>query len=295
MDRAPASATAAVAACRACEELLAGVEGAWPGGDADRALEELRARVDGLLARASAAASAACADGPVLEVRCLGPTRLTAGGAVIAPPRRSRLVLQYLLARRGRPVPRDVLLEAFWPGSSPAAARNSLNVAITLLRRAFRPVYGDCPVVVFRDEAYSLAPGLQVRVDAEDFERLAREGDALRRAGETAGAVAAYEGADALYGGPLFEEEPYEDWIVTARREVEGRHLDVLGHLGDCLALLRDHEASAAAYRRILTSEPHRDDVRRLVGEQYEALGRPGLALRLAPAPRARTPQVMAA
>src|SRR5262245_21690515 len=102
MDRAPASTTAAVAACRACEELLAGVEVAWPGGDADQALERLRARVDGLLARASDAASAACADGPVLEVRCLGPTRLTAGGVVLAPPRRSRLVLQYLVAHRGR-------------------------------------------------------------------------------------------------------------------------------------------------------------------------------------------------
>jgi DNA-binding SARP family transcriptional activator len=295
MDRAPASAIAAVAACRSCEDLLAGVEGDVSGGDAVRALQRLRDRVDGLLARASAAASAACAQGPPLEVRCLGPTRLTAGGAVIAPPRRSRLVLQYLIAHRGRPVPRDVLLEAFWPGSSPRAARNSLNVAITLLRRAFRPVYGDCPVVVFRDEAYSLDPGLEVRVDAEDFERLAREGDALRRAGDAEAAAGAYRRADELYDGDLFEDEPYEEWIVTARREVEGRHLDVLGHLGDCLAALRDHEASAAAYRRILAVEPHRDDVRGLVAEQYEALGRPGLALRLAPLRKPLHTRVIAA
>ena len=295
MDRAPGSVIAAVAACRACEELLAGVEGDWPGGDAYRALQQLRDRVDRLLVHASDAASAACAQGPPLEVRCLGPTRLTAGGVVIAPPRRSRLVLQYLIAHRGRPVPRDVLLEAFWPGSSPRAARNSLNVAITLLRRAFRPVYGDCPVVVFRDEAYALDPGLEVGVDAEDFERLAREGDALRRAGEAAEAADAYRRADELYDGPLFEDEPYEEWIVTARREVEGRHLDVLGHLGDCLAALRDHEASAGAYRRILAAEPHRDDVRRLVAEQYEALGRPGLALRLAPPRNGRTPHGIAA
>ena len=32
-------------------------------------------------------------------------------------------------------------------------------------------MYGDCPVVVFRDESYALDPRLEVRVDAEDFER----------------------------------------------------------------------------------------------------------------------------
>jgi DNA-binding SARP family transcriptional activator len=295
MDGTTGSAIAATAVCRACEELLGRVEGEWPGGDAHRALERLRERVDGLLARTSAAASRACAQGPALQVRCLGPTRLTAGGAVIAPPRRSRLVFQYLIAHRRRPVPRDVLLEAFWPGSSPRAARNSLNVAITLLRRAFRPVYGDCPIVVFRDEAYALDPGLEVWVDHEEFAALAREGDLLRRSGDLAEAVAAYRRADALYDGPLFDDEPYEEWIVTARREVEGDHLDVLGHLGDCLASLGDHEASAEAYRRILVAEPHRDDVRRLLAERYEALGRPGLATRLTHLRTSRKPLVIAA
>lgn len=301
MDRVTAtldgSVIAAVAVCRACEDLISRAESAWPGGDADRALERLRSRVDGILARPSVAAStsSACAAGPALEVRCLGPTRLTAGGAAIAPPRRSRLVLQYLVAHRRRPVPRDVLLEAFWPGSSPRAARNSLNVAVTLLRRAFRPVYGDCPVVVFREEAYALDPGLEVWVDREEFERLAREGDVLRRAGEPAEAAALYRGADALYRGPLFEEEPYEEWIVAARRETEGEHLDVLGHLGDCLAAVGDDEASAAAYRRILAAEPHRDDVRRLLADRYAALGRPGLTLRLTDLRKTRKSQVMAA
>jgi SARP family transcriptional regulator, regulator of embCAB operon len=298
MDDATGSVTTTAAAvCRTCEELLERVEGEWPGGEADRALERLRARVEGLLARspATASTSTACAEGPALEVTCLGPTRLTASGAPVAPPRRSRLVLQYLIAHRRRPVQRDVLLEAFWPGSSPRAARNSLNVAITLLRRAFRPAYGDCPIVVFRDEAYSLAPGLEVRVDYEAFVRHMREGDALRRAGELREAVAAYRRADALYGGPLCEDEPYEEWIVTARREVEAQHLDVLGHLGDCLASLGDHEASAAAYRRILAVEPHRDDVRDLLAERYAAMGRPGLALRLAPLRNARQPHVVAA
>ena len=295
MDRAPGSSTAAVAACRACEELLAG-GGRRLVGRRRRARPPAAPRqVDGLLTRASDAASAACAEGPVLEVplsRARAPDRGRRGHRpsaplAVGPPVPDRAPGPAGPARRAA--------GGLLAGSRPRAARNSLNVAITLLRRAFRPVYGDCPVVVFRDESYALDPRLEVRVDAEDFERLAREGDALRRAGRPDEAAEAYRRADERYGGPLFEDEPYEEWIVTARREVEGRHLDVLGHLGDCLAELGDHEASAGAYRRILAAEPHRDDVRRLVAEQYEALGRPGLALRPAPLRNARQPHVVAA
>jgi DNA-binding SARP family transcriptional activator len=285
------STVAAVTVCRACEDLLEGVGAAWPGGEADRALERLRERVEALLARAPASPPGDCAGAPALEVRCLGPTRLLAGGVEIAPPRRSRLVLQYLVAHRRRPVPRDVLIETFWPGSAPAAARNCLNVSVTLLRRAFRPTHGDCPIVVFRDEAYRLDPGLEVRVDREELLRLAGRGDARRRAGDLAGAVAAYRAADELYGGPLFEDEPYEDWIVTARREAEREHVDVLAHLGDCLAARGDHEAAAEAYRRVLAVEPFREDVRRRLDASYAALGRPELALRHATG----KPPVMAA
>ena len=275
-----AQTRAAVAVCRACEQLLAGVEGDWPGGGADRALARLRARIDAIRPRQPAPAAGSCAGAPRLEVRCLGPARLAAGGAVIDPPRRSRLVLQYLLAHRSRPVARDVLLDVFWPGSSPAAARNSLNVAVTLLRRAFRPTHGDCPVVVYRDEAYRLDPSLEIWVDREEMERLALEGAARRRAGDLRAAVTLYRAAWALYGGPLFEDEPYEDWIGPLRRSVEAAHLDALADLGSCLASLGDHEASSDAYRAILAVEPYREDVHQILMERYAADGRRSLALR---------------
>ena len=271
---------AAVAVCRACEQLLDGVEQNWPGGDADGALARLRARIDAIRPRTPEPAAGSCAGTPRLEVRCLGPTRLTVGDAVIDPPRRSRLVLQYLLAHRPRAVPRDVLLDVFWPGSSPAAARNSLNVAITLLRRAFRPTHGDCPIVVYRDEAYRLDPSLEIWVDREEMERLAAEGAARRRAGNTRAAVAFYRAARALYGGPLFEDEPYEDWIGPARRSVEATHLDALADLGACLTSLGDHEGSSDAYRAVLAVEPYREDVHQILMERYAADGRRSLALR---------------
>jgi DNA-binding SARP family transcriptional activator len=174
-----------------------------------------------------------------LEVHCLGVTRIVAGGVRVDPPRRSRLVLQYLVAHRPGPVARDLLLETFWPGSSGAAARNSLNVAVTLLRRSLRPGLGDRPVVVFHDGAYRIDPGVEVWVDRERSARLVREGAARLRAGDDAEAVLLLRAAESLHRGPLFAEEPYEDWIVRLRRTVEAERLVLLTALRESLAAER--------------------------------------------------------
>src|SRR5688572_25389719 len=192
----------------------------------------LRRRIDGLLERPGGTAAAAADEAlPMIEVRCLGVTRIEAGGVPVDPPRRSRLVLQYLVAHRGAPVPRDVLLETFWPASSPPAARNSLNVAVTLLRRALRPAFGDRPVVVFGAEAYRIHPAIAVRVDRDRFDRLVRDAAAARRGGDHAEAVRLLRAAVALHRGPLFAEEPYEEWIVAMRRSVEAARLSALTDL----------------------------------------------------------------
>ena len=153
------STRAAVAVCRACEQLIG-----RRGGRLARRRRRRRPSPGCAPASTPPAEHARAGRRPRAGIcaprgalpRHHPPRRW--GTIVIDPPRRSRLVLQYLLAHRPRAVPRDVLLDVFWPGSSPAAARNSLNVAMTLLRRALRPTYGDCPVVVFRDEAYRLDP-----------------------------------------------------------------------------------------------------------------------------------------
>jgi DNA-binding SARP family transcriptional activator len=272
---------AAVTVCRACEELIGRVEDAWPGGDADDALRRLRARIDGLLERSGGTGDTVAGDPlPVIEVRCLGATRIEAGGVPVDPPRRSRLVLQYLIAHGGGPVPRDVLLETFWPGSSPAAARNSLNVAVTLLRRALRPAFGDRPAVVFGDEAYRIHPAVEVRVDRDRFDRLVRDAAVARRGGDHAEAVRLLRAAVELHRGPLFAEEPYEEWIVTMRRSVEAARLAALTDLGDSLGAIGDIDGSVEVLRAVLAAEPVREDVHRALMERFVGQGRPYLALR---------------
>ena len=60
-------------------------------------------------------------------------------------------------------------MDAFWPEATPAAARNSLNVAVHGLRRAFR-ASAEVPVVVLQDGAYRLGPQLRLWLDIDEFE-----------------------------------------------------------------------------------------------------------------------------
>jgi Bacterial transcriptional activator domain len=123
------------------------------------------------------------------------------------PGARSRSLCKYLLPHREPGVPRDVLMETFWPNSAPEAARNSLHVAVHGLRRTSRAA-SDIPVVVHDGGIYTLHPDLRVWIDTEEFERCFEAGQRLEAAGDLAGATADYETAVTLYHGEFVAEEP---------------------------------------------------------------------------------------
>ena len=110
-------------------------------------------------------------------------------------------------------------MEAFWPEAAPAAARNSLNVAVHGLRRAFRDRAG-VQVVVLEDGSYRLGPGLRLWLDTDEFELHVAAGRRLEGAGEVAGAAAEYERALALHQGDFLADDPYEEWPVLLRERL---------------------------------------------------------------------------
>jgi DNA-binding SARP family transcriptional activator len=149
-----------------------------------------------------------------LEVRCLGTFGVYDGDRRLGPwsSRRAKALLKHLVLQRHRPVPREMLMEAFWPEACPAAARNNLHGAVHALRRFLRDVHGDVEHIVHEDGSYALAPELDLWDDVSEFERLARE---ARRC-DPDRALPLLEAADELYAGPLFDDDPYEEWMHPA-------------------------------------------------------------------------------
>ena len=77
--------------------------------------------------------------GHLLTVQLLGQFQVRLDEVAVDdwPSGRGRSLFKYLVTHRDPWPRREQLMEAFWPEAAPAAARNSLNVAVHGLRRAF--------------------------------------------------------------------------------------------------------------------------------------------------------------
>jgi DNA-binding SARP family transcriptional activator len=219
--------------------------------------------------------------GPLLTVHLLGQLKVRLDDVPVDdwPSGRGRSLFKYLVTHRDPWPRREVLMDTFWPDALPAAARNSLNVAVHGLRRAFR-AGASGPVVVLEGGAYRLDDRVRLWLDVDEFERLAAAGRRLEAAGELPGAVAEYERAVALYQDDFLADDPYEDWPVLAREQFLLTHLDVLDRLSGCYFGQHQYGACVTLCRQLVARDPCREDAHRRLMRCYSRQGQPHLALR---------------
>ncbi|MBB6038838.1 DNA-binding SARP family transcriptional activator [Phytomonospora endophytica] len=226
-------------------------------------------------------------DAPAAAIQTLGGFAVVVGGEIVPPAawqsRKARDLLRILVARRGRPVPREELAELLWPGEDAGKVAHRLSVALSILRKVLDGGRGrHTAAEVIRADAARVALDRTrtdlVEVDVYTF--LDGAGYALR-----AQAVPALSTVERSYTGDFLEDEPYEDWSVSLREEARAVYLRVLRALSDLA------ERDAVGYlHRLLDKDPydmraHRDLVARLtragaLGEARRAEERHAAALR---------------
>jgi DNA-binding SARP family transcriptional activator len=218
---------------------------------------------------------------PSLTAHLLGSMRLALNDISLDdwPLGRGRALFKYLLTHRDPWPPREVLMEAFWPGATPEAARNNLNVALHGLRRTLRTA-GDIQVVVFKQGTYRLHADLRLWVDVDEFERRVRAGRQLETVEELAGAMSQYEVAAALYQGDFLADDPYEDWAFPTRERLRLAYLDTINRLSRLYFSQGRYAACTTLCQRIVERDPCREDAHRRLIRCYSRQGQPHLALR---------------
>jgi hypothetical protein len=140
-----------------------------PGGPADRSVE---VRAD-------------------LDARLFGPFEVGYRGQPLGPwpSQRAASLLKFLLLHHGRPVRREVLMDAFWPGSSPKSARNNLNVTLYQLRQQLRAHDPGRTHVVYIAGSYRIDPELRCRTDLDDYTRSVARGHQTADGGDGLAAI----------------------------------------------------------------------------------------------------------
>jgi DNA-binding SARP family transcriptional activator len=233
-----------------------------------------------IAATASGGAADCSVDGPAdLEARLLGPFEVRYRGQALTrwPSQRAASLLKFLLLHNGRPVRRELLMDAFWPSSSPKSARNNLNVTVYQLRVQFRAHNANRTHIVYNAGSYRIDPELCCRTDVDDYARSVTRGHLAADRGDGPAAVRWYREAKRLYAGPLLEDDTSGDWYIETQRRLHFEHCAVLERL--CALLLEAGEVAEAVTvgDELLEADPCRETGHQLLMRAYGDLEQPQL------------------
>jgi ATP/maltotriose-dependent transcriptional regulator MalT/DNA-binding SARP family transcriptional activator len=216
-----------------------------------------------------------------LAIRCLGPFVVIREGVQLdkaAWPRAApRRLLQYLLLQ-DRPVHREEIIENLWPDVEPRHGANQLRVALTHLRRVLEPDRSARqPSHLLLGSASTLAVARdRLDVDLDRFHR------ALVRAASAEGPLRSQALAEAvgLYRGPLFADDPFEEWAHAQRDRLARQFVEALSLLAQTEEEEGHHEGALARWQTAIDADLYAEHAYRGVMRCSLALGRSADALR---------------
>ncbi|WP_433795594.1 BTAD domain-containing putative transcriptional regulator [Actinoplanes sp. CA-252034] len=220
---------------------------------------------------------------PPTTVRMLGSFAVLHGDDPVPvaawQSRKARDLLKLLIARRGRPITRDALGEALWPGEPNVA--NRLSITLSVLRGVLDPdrrLPADHYVTAGTGGlAYD---GHTLAVDVDAFLQLAYAGTAAAREGRPEEARVLLSAADTAYTGEVLADEPDFEDAGPLRAEARLAHLAVMRALGGVHVAAGDLDSAAWAWSRLLADDPYDGEVALRLVTELSAAGRHGEAAR---------------
>jgi DNA-binding SARP family transcriptional activator len=194
-----------------------------------------------------------------LEIRLFGHANVSAGGEPVKFAKRGTTLamLALVILQRGAALSRESLAFTLFPEADETAALAELRRYLYLANKALPERAGDAWLIV-DSETVRWNDGAGAFVDIVEFERLAADPETFASAIE-------------WYSGDLLEEI-YDDWVVAERERLRARYLAILGILLDRYRAVRDFGNAIACAKRVLATDPWREDtLRALLAVRYES------------------------
>ncbi|MFQ5706917.1 MAG: response regulator [bacterium] len=219
---------------------------------------------------------------PTLQVYFLGKFRAVLNGHDIGqwPSRKGKSLFAYLAFNHKRRIYRDILMDKFWPGSSPDSARNCLNVALHGLRQVFKEIDSQNEYLFFRDDCYYLNPEIEIWLDTQEFLHHWRVAQSTEREQKIEAAIGEYERAAAAYKGDFIEQEIYESWMTLNRENLKEIYLVILDRLSTYYGLDGKPATAIKLCETMLEKDNCREDVHRRMMRCYYKLGQRDKAIK---------------
>lgn len=207
-----------------------------------------------------------------LTVRLFGRVRVVVGaaGEVVPRSKACQAVLAVLALERSQRHSREKLASLLWADRSEEQARHSLRQAMFTLRAEV----GSGGEALFHSDGADLYLDRAVDTDVGRFEELAK----AQSTHALQAAASLYEGdfADGLSLG----SEPFETWLAAQRERLREIACEVMSRLASRLSDADNLEEAVTIYRRLLATDPLREDAHRALMRTYQKMGRRSAAIR---------------
>jgi LuxR family maltose regulon positive regulatory protein len=215
-----------------------------------------------------------------LTIKLLGPVEIHRDRASPFAPdawstRRARDIFCYIASSKHRRVAKDLLIEVFWGDEDPASVEKNFHPTISHIRKALNSRQTlKQNFIVFRDGAYQLNPELSYSIDSELFERHIADAESAKREKNSEAFRSGLEAAHALYRGE-FMPGTYDDWAEERRNYYSEQFQRVLTALAKLSFSEKKWSQALKFANEILSADPYREDVQRLVMKALAAQGKP--------------------
>jgi predicted ATPase/DNA-binding SARP family transcriptional activator len=200
-----------------------------------------------------------------LAIALLGPLHVTLDDRPVSGfgYDKARALLAYL-ALEAQAHRRDALAALLWPDQTTAAARTSLRVAISTLRRALGDQSTQTPFLLITRERVQFNPAADFSVDAAVFADLMRtsEQHAHQHASLCEACATSLTTAVALYHGELLQQVVvrdsvvFEEWLTLRRERLHRQAIEALGQLMAFYEAQSQDETARQYTWRTLALEP---------------------------------------
>lgn len=266
-------------------ERTGGAVGKAMAASAAEALGRLGAKGPALDAKQIADALSRPPSGAVI-IRTLGSFEVLVDGDPVPgsawQSRVARDILGMLVANRGRPMHREVLIDRLWPDEDPKKSANRLSVALATIRRVLDPDKRHDTNHHLRSDGDALSLSREhLDIDVELFLDECSQGRALLREGRHSEGLAVLASAEERYVGDFLEGNPFDDWAVALREEARTAYVEIASMLAESQREAGDLESATRRYLRILERDPYNEAAHvALVTVTYDS-GRHGTARRL--------------
>jgi LuxR family transcriptional regulator, maltose regulon positive regulatory protein len=237
--------------------LIAARENGWEGAFASHLLEELG------LPRIERH------PGYQLRVFTLGTFQVWRGNEDIAAKRwqreKARQLFQLLLTYRHSPLDRDQVCEYLWPGADSATAQRNFKITLNTLYQVLEPGRepgSDSAFILREGTRYSLRPGADLWLDADEFVHAARRADS-----------ASLERAVSLYKNEYLPETLYETWAAEEREQLSALFLESADKLTEKYIQQGRFTEAIDLAQRVLAHDNCWERAYRHLMQAYAALG----------------------